>query len=101
MSDAYTHEMEGLSLGERIEGLQSLLSEEGFEVEIESRNDELLIRELSCPYFGIGKSHPEVCVIDQTFIANALNVPVELVSCVLDGDTHCTFSVKLPQEEGA
>jgi predicted ArsR family transcriptional regulator len=101
MANAYTNEMEGLSLGERIEGLQTLLSEEGFEVEIESRNGELLIRELSCPYFGIGKSHPEVCVIDQTFIANALNVPVELFSCVLDGDTHCTFSVKLPQEEGA
>ena len=101
MADAYNFEMEGMTLEDRIKGLQTLLSTEGFEVEIEHKNGELLIRELSCPYFGIGKSHPEVCVIDQAFIAFALDVPVELVTCILDGDTCCTFSVKLKQEEGA
>jgi DeoR family suf operon transcriptional repressor len=91
MSDARIHEFEGLEI---------LLSEEGFEVKIEKKENELLIHELSCPYFRIGKSHPEVCVIDQTFIANALEVPVERVTCILQGDNCCTFSVNLEAEEG-
>jgi DeoR family suf operon transcriptional repressor len=101
MSDARIHEFEGLNLQERIKNLGALLSEEGFDVEIENRGDELLIHELCCPYFRIGKSHPEVCVIDQTFIANALEVPVERVTCILRGDTFCTFSVQLKEMEGS
>ena len=101
MAEAYSAEMEGMSLNERISGLKELLSKEGFDVEIESKRGELLIRELSCPYFGIGKSHPEVCVIDQAFIATALDVPVELVTREVKGDPFCTFLVKLKQEEGA
>jgi len=101
MADAYADELEGMTLDDRIMGLQTLLSKEGFEVEIEFKNGELLIRELSCPYFGIGKSHPEVCVIDQAFIATALDVPVEHVTRILKGDPFCTFSVKIEQEEGA
>lgn len=99
MANGYADEMEGLSLEERIQGLKALLSKEGFDVEVETKHGELLIRELSCPYFGIGKSHPEVCVIDQAFIATALDVPVEFVTRTLQGDPFCTFSVKLKQEE--
>jgi predicted ArsR family transcriptional regulator len=100
MAEAYASEMEGMTLEERIDGLRELLAKEGFDVEIESKHGELLIRELSCPYFGIGQSHPEVCVIDQAFIATALDVPVELVTRILRGDPFCTFRVKLTQEEG-
>ncbi|OGO17938.1 MAG: hypothetical protein A2Z14_03145 [Chloroflexi bacterium RBG_16_48_8] len=101
MSDARIHQFEGLDLEDRIKGLGTLLSEEGFEVKIENKDGELLIHELSCPYFRIGKSHPEVCVIDQTFIANALEVPVERVTCILKGDNCCTFSVQLEGKEGS
>jgi len=101
MADAYSDEVEGMTLDDRIKALQRLLAKEGFEVEIQMKDGELIIRELSCPYFGIGKSHPEVCVIDQAFIATALDVPVEFVTRTLKADPFCSFSVKLEQEEGA
>ena len=66
---------------------------------IEQLEDEILIRELSCPYFKIGIAHPEICVIDQTFIANALSVPVERVACLLDGDDLCTFSIQTADQK--
>lgn len=94
MADNYLEELNGLPLEERLQGLLRLLAEEGFEAEIEQRDDHVLIRELSCPYFRIGVSHPEICMIDQTFIANALSVPVERVECLLDGDSLCTFSIQ-------
>lgn len=94
MADSHLKELAGLPLDERLQGLLKLLSEEGFEAEIEYKDDHVLIRELSCPYFRIGVSHPEICTIDQTFIANALSVPVERVECLLDGDNLCTFSIQ-------
>lgn len=94
MAGNHVDELNQLPFDERLKGLIRLLSEEGFEAEIEVKDDCVLIRELSCPYFRVGISHPEICTIDQTFIANALSVPVERVECLLDGDSLCTFSIQ-------
>jgi DeoR family suf operon transcriptional repressor len=99
MSDDRIHEFEGLSLPDRIKNLRTALSDEGIEVDIEEKKGELIIHELSCPYLRIGETHPEVCVIDQTFIANALEVPVERVTCIHKGESSCSFSIQLEHEE--
>jgi predicted ArsR family transcriptional regulator len=101
MAKTYAKRLEGLPLEDRLLQLVEMLSDEGFDAHLERKGDQVLIRELSCPYFRMGRSHPEVCVVDQTFIATALSVPVERISCLLDGDVHCTFSIPLgvtPQE---
>ncbi len=98
MAEEYAAELEGLPLEERLQRLIALLNEEGFEAEAEIVGDQVVIRELSCPYIRIGQKHPEVCMIDQTFIAKALSLPVERVSCVLDGAKACTFNVTLNLE---
>jgi predicted ArsR family transcriptional regulator len=68
------------------------LNEEGFDADIGVEGERVVIRELSCPYFRIGRQHREVCMIDQSFIATALSLPVEKITCLLDGDVNCTFS---------
>ncbi|MEW6566713.1 MAG: ArsR family transcriptional regulator [Chloroflexota bacterium] len=95
MADDYADRLAGLPLAEKLQRLVELLSEEGFAAEIEARGDELLIHELSCPYFMMGKVHPEVCLVDQAFIARALSLPVERVTCLLEGESRCTFAVGL------
>lgn len=95
MASDYASQLQGLPLEKRLRRLVDLLDEEGFSAEIERRGDEIMIRELSCPYYQIGQAHPEVCMIDQAFIAQALSLPVERVRCVLEGDAHCAFSVPL------
>ena len=99
MAADYAEQLDGLPLEDRLERLIQLLSEEGFEAELQHNGDSVTIRELSCPYFRMGKEHPEVCVIDQTFIATSLSLPVERVSCLLDGDTHCSFSIPVSVSE--
>jgi predicted ArsR family transcriptional regulator len=95
MAEDYAAQLERLPFPRRLERLTELLDEEGFSAEVERRGDEVIIRELSCPYFQIGQQHPEVCLIDQSFIARALSLPVERVRCLLEGDAHCAFSVPL------
>ena len=99
MAADYAEQLEGLPLEERLQRLIELLSGEGFEAELQHNGNSVTIRELSCPYFRLGREHPEVCVIDQTFIATSLSLPVERVSCLLNGDTHCSFSIPVSVSE--
>jgi len=93
MAQDYADRLAGLPLEERLGRLVELLSGEGFAAEVEVRGDRMLIHELSCPYFRMGREHPEICRVDQSFIAAALSLPVERVTCLLEGHAHCTFSV--------
>lgn len=101
MADNHALQLEGLPLQQKLARLVDLLSEEGFDARLEDAGDKVIIRELSCPYYRIGLQHPEVCNVDQAFIATALNLPVERVSCLLGGDSNCTFAVtKEPVKQG-
>jgi predicted ArsR family transcriptional regulator len=101
MASTYASQLESLPLEARLRRLAELLDEEGFSAEVERKGNELMIREMSCPYIQVGMQHPEVCTIDQLFIAKALSLPVERVRCVLDGDAHCAFSVQMEDNQTA
>ncbi len=92
--------LEGLPLEQRLARMVELLAEEGFDAQIERQEGRILIREISCPYFRIGRKHPEVCAVDQAFMATALSLPVERVTCQLQGADTCTFSVALESHPG-
>ncbi|MFO3796750.1 MAG: helix-turn-helix transcriptional regulator, partial [Anaerolineales bacterium] len=94
----YAVELEGLSLEERLELVKELLSQEGFTVEWERQGEQYQIHEITCPYYKIGITHPEVCTVDQALISKMLAVPAEKVRCILDGSTHCTYVIHFPAE---
>lgn len=89
----YEMKVRGLAIEDRLNLVKDLLNSEGFTVEWESKGDEYHIREISCPYYHIGQSHPEVCSVDQTLISTVLSIPAAKVKCVLDGDSFCTYVV--------
>jgi predicted ArsR family transcriptional regulator len=86
-------ELEELPIEERLDIIQDLLSTEGFTMEWEQKDDGYHIREVNCPYYHVGQSHPEICAVDETLISNMLSVPIEKVKCILDGDSLCTYVV--------
>jgi DeoR family suf operon transcriptional repressor len=93
MASGYRDEAEGLSVEQRLELVQRLLTSEGFSVEVEKKDDTYLIRESNCPYFHVGQNHPEVCSVDQTLISTILEVPAQKIQCMLHGDAHCTYVI--------
>jgi predicted ArsR family transcriptional regulator len=90
---AHTANQQGMTIEQRLELVNDLLQEEGFDLEWERRDNQYFIREISCPYLHVGQTHPEVCVIDQTLISTVLDLPTEKVKCILDGDNQCTYVV--------
>jgi predicted ArsR family transcriptional regulator len=77
----------------KLDLVKELLAQEGFMVEWEKAGDQYQIHEITCPYYHIGQSHPEVCSVDQTMISKILSIPAEKINCVLQGDAHCTYII--------
>ena len=97
LASEHAGDMQGLSLEQRLEKVKSLLAEEGFTVEWEKQGEQYQIHEISCPYFQIGVSHPEVCAVDQELISKLLALPAEKIECVLNGSAHCIYVVPASQ----
>jgi predicted ArsR family transcriptional regulator len=93
LASNYAEQVQHLSMEERLELIKQLLSQEGFTVEWEKMGDQYHIHEITCPYYHVGQTHPEVCTVDQTLISQVLSIPAEKVQCVLRGDTHCTYVI--------
>jgi len=92
-------DLETLPLEDRLDVVKELLQSEGFTMDWERKENEYIIQESSCPYYHVGQMHPEICTVDQTLISNILGVPVQKVSCILNGDTSCKYIVQA--ENGA
>ncbi len=89
----YLPQDEGLSIEEKLTLIEDAMSHEGFVIRWEKIEGEYRIFGVSCPYFHVGQSHPEVCTIDKTMISTLLSIPVEKISCILQGDSQCTYVV--------
>ncbi|UYN91487.1 MAG: winged helix-turn-helix transcriptional regulator [Anaerolineales bacterium] len=88
-------DLEQMSLDERLKLLKSWLTKEGFSVQVQRNEHELIIKETSCPYFYVGQTHGEVCSIDKALIAKALSADPQRTSCLLSGDSHCTYTIPM------
>jgi predicted ArsR family transcriptional regulator len=93
LASDYTSDVVGLSMEERLNLIQNLLTSEGFTVEWEQQGDFYHIREVNCPYYHVGQDHPEVCVVDETLISTLLDIPAQKVKCMLNGDNYCTYVI--------
>ena len=92
ISSTAAEQTDQLSLEGKLNFIKEILTREGFSIDWEKKGDLYEIREIGCPYVGLGKTHPEVCNIDKTLISSVLNIPVEKISCLLHGDRSCTYS---------
>jgi len=88
-----------LTLEGKLNYIKELLATEGFSMEWEKAGDSYEIHEITCPYYHVGQSHPEVCNVDQTLISTILNIPAEKITCVLRGDAHCTYLIPQPEKK--
>ena len=76
---------------ERINLIKQLLSNEGFTIEVELKDNGFEIKETSCPYKHVGEEHPEICLVDEAMITKILSMDIEKTHCVLDGDPYCCY----------
>jgi DeoR family suf operon transcriptional repressor len=93
MAQGYAQKAQKLPIEEKLNLVQEALAQEGFIVEWEKKAEGYQINEITCPFFHVGEHHPEVCAVDHTVISTVLNIPTEKITCVLQGDAHCSYLV--------
>ena len=99
LASEHSQNIKKFSIEEKLEFIKKTLGEQGFQLEWEKINGDYLLKEISCPFFHVGQSHPEVCTMDQTLISSILSIPTEKVECVLNGDNQCAYLIKQQKAE--
>lgn len=94
LASQYASDVQNLSMEERLDFVKQILAHEGFNVQWEKKGEQYEIHEISCPYYQVGATHPEVCSVDQTLISKMLAVPANKVQCILSGAAHCTYVIE-------
>ena len=79
------------SRDERIDLLVNLFEAEGFQPQVESSENSLQLRQLTCPYHSVAMEHPEICCLDKELIECTLGIQVELAEWRPNGDGSCVF----------
>lgn len=94
ITDDYREDLAGKSFEERLDLLIDVLGKEGFLASWEEEGGKYLLTEYSCPYLLVGQDHPEICRVDWQVITSILHAPVKRQTCMLHGDSNCTFHVQ-------
>jgi len=89
----YKSSLENLGLEQKLEILKEVMQKEGFNIRWRPSDDHYIINEISCPYFRVGKLHPEVCVFDKTLIADILSIPTDRIQTQHISDAICSFII--------
>ena len=97
LSEEYQTAFESLDLEERLALLKNVMEKEGYELDWERKGDGYEIQEIACPFYQIGKDHPEICLFDKSLISNLLSVSEEEIKHIRRGDNHCAFQINHSQ----
>lgn len=92
ITNGYEDKIHDLSVEEKLDAIQQFLFKEGFLIDWKKdENGDYIISEISCPFYHVSQVHPEVCMIDRTIFSTLLSTPVKRITCILNGDNHCSY----------
>ena len=93
LTEEYKPKIAELNFEGKLDLLKTVMDDEGYDIHWVKSNNEYEIQEVACPFYKIGKGHPEICLFDQTLIANMLSISEEDVVRIKHGDNHCSFKI--------
>jgi DeoR family transcriptional regulator, suf operon transcriptional repressor len=89
----YASRFAGKTQEQRVAELTSILREQGVVADFEVGNDGFVLREHNCPFRDTVASHPEVCSVLHTLMAEVLPGKVEQPRSIARGDEVCEFAI--------
>src|SRR4030042_553674 len=78
-AEEYKPAFETLKFEEKLALLKTVMAKEGYELTLSKSGDKYQLNEVSCPFYQIGREHPEICLFDKTLIAKLLSIPEEQI----------------------
>jgi len=90
---AYKDKIAVMSFEERLDFLEKIMAREGYELKWSKSGDHYVINELSCPFYQIGKEHPQICLFDKILIANILDISEDKIEHLRNEESFCKFII--------
>ena len=84
-------------VADRFVRLAEVLTEGGYDVELDERDWLPVLRETNCPFPELAACDPEICNLEQDVFSEVLGTPLELTSCWRDGESCCEFESRPEQ----
>lgn len=93
LSIEYEPRSSKLDFKEKLDLLKEVMAKEGYDISWSKSDKGYELKEVACPFYQVGKDHPEICLFDQTLIANMLSIPKQNIIRIIRGDNHCSFII--------
>ncbi len=94
----YKEKLSEMGMQDRMQLLKEIMADEGYDLKISETDTGFEILEVACPFYKLGKDHPEVCIFDRTLIASVLAIPVNEISQIKHGENHCSFKIQIEKK---
>jgi predicted ArsR family transcriptional regulator len=93
LSEDYRPAFEALKFEEKLALLKNVMAKEGYNLTVSKIGNKYQLNEISCPFYQIGREHPEVCLFDKTLIARLLSIPEDQVVHIHNKENQCAFQI--------
>jgi len=94
LTEEYKPKISNLDFEEKLDLLKKVMADEGYDIHWMKSNNGYEIQEVACPFYQIGKGHPEICLFDQSLIANMLSVSEKDITRIKHRDNYCSFIIE-------
>jgi len=93
LAHRYRGRFAGKGEGEQISALYELMQELGFHADLHYDSDRPVaeIKAHNCIFHDLAQQFQEICSLDEALIAELMNKPPELRSCMAKGGNECCF----------
>lgn len=98
MAKSYDLEINEENLPGTMNSFCDMMANEGFQIEWELKDNRVIIRNTSCPYYNLENSNREICLLDQSFFSTLLGKELQLEQFTIESDSncsHCVYSFEL------
>ena len=93
ITEKHQDDISRLDLAGRLDLLKTVMAEEGYDIQVTKSEAGYEISGNTCPFYQLGKSHPEICLFDKKIISNVLSIPIESIRHRKKGENHCSFQI--------
>jgi len=93
-AEPYMARLEGKSTVERVEEASKIIEERGCLAESDAEQDDLVIRQQTCPFPKVARINSAVCAMEVEFVRRLVGTDARLTSSLLRGDSSCTYRVR-------
>jgi predicted ArsR family transcriptional regulator len=81
------------TFGDKVYGIRNFLDSKGYFADVSDTNNHYLLKLYNCPIYKVADEFRDVCRHDLQLLRDLFGSKVNRESCIIEGDTSCTYNI--------